>query len=165
MPLAGLTHMSLGRAVRHLRDATALVPRVMLRAADGSDVFAGFRGEALSLYFGEDPVYHFTVAGELRRAYVGGRLIKAEGGRLVAMTRRESTAQTVLERCELNADEQRAMLLDIGLRLGGLREALVGSELKIVGTVPADGDAVGRLTAWLDAAPRAIVAAPRANVG
>ena len=50
-----------------LRDARALTPRVLLQLTvlgKSVEVFAGFRGDSLSLYFGEDPVYHFNAAGE-----------------------------------------------------------------------------------------------------
>ena len=76
-----------------LHDAHALVPRILVRIADGQasvDVLAGFRGESLSLYFGDDPAYHFNAAGELRRAFVAERLVKAERGRLVTLQRRRS---------------------------------------------------------------------------
>src|SRR5262245_42412456 len=84
-----------------LRDARALVPRAMLRVElDGRmvDVFAGFRGESLSLFFGGDPVYHFNARGELRRAFVAGQLIKAERRRLIFIERRQGNDETLLER-------------------------------------------------------------------
>src|SRR5688572_1167889 len=83
-----------------LRDAVALVPRVLLHTTiDGTpcEVFAGFRGELLSLYFGGDPVYHFNAAGELRRGYVDDQLIKAERRRLIFMKRQPKENETALE--------------------------------------------------------------------
>src|SRR5687767_9697141 len=83
-----------------LRDAVALVPRIALRLTVDDqlcDVFAGFRGESLSLYFGGDPVYHFNAAGELRRGYVDDQLIKAERRRLVFMKRQPREHETALE--------------------------------------------------------------------
>jgi hypothetical protein len=55
-----------------LRDARALVPRVQIKATLGGQpvsLFAGFRGEALSLYYNADPVFHFNADGALRRAF------------------------------------------------------------------------------------------------
>src|SRR5204863_2544475 len=67
-----------------LREATALVERIELipngSTSDGR-IVAGFRRNgALSVFFGEDPVYQFNAAGELRRAYTDGKLLKADRG-------------------------------------------------------------------------------------
>ena len=79
-----------------LREATALVERIELRIAgpmsvkhDRDDhVVVGFRANgSASFFFGEDPVYQFNSAGQLRRAYCGGLLIKAAHGRLVSLQR------------------------------------------------------------------------------
>lgn len=133
-----------------LRDATALVPRVKLQLPDGVDVFAGFRGDALSVYFGDDPVYHFNAARELRRAHVTGRLIKAELGRLAALTRRETELETEMVRADLDDAAGTALLQDAERRLTMLRDALASHAVIIVGQAPAEGDAVERLAAWLD---------------
>ena len=72
-----------------LGDATAFVERIEWRLPSGdptaqSDppgqiVFAGFRADdAVSFYFDADPVYHFNAAGQLRRAFCQGLLLKAE---------------------------------------------------------------------------------------
>src|SRR5215216_4505512 len=82
-----------------LREATALVERIELlpRTTDrsmvasdlvGEHIIAGFRRDgALSIFFGEDPVYQFNAAGALRRAYCDGKLLKAARGRLAALQR------------------------------------------------------------------------------
>ena len=73
-----------------LRDARGLSPRVQLEvelSAGPAELFAGFRGESLSLYFGQDLAFHFNDRGELRRAFAVDELLKADGGRLVAMRR------------------------------------------------------------------------------
>ena len=72
-----------------LSEARALVPRASLRTPgiDGPLV-AGFRGEALSLYFCEDPVFHWNDQRQLRKAYWQGQILKAENGRLVALVSR-----------------------------------------------------------------------------
>jgi hypothetical protein len=135
-----------------LRDARALVPRVLLRVdvAGGScEVFAGFRGESLSLYFGDDPVFHFNDRGELRRAFVNDRLIKAEHGRLVALERKRSESETALEGGPLNAKDEAALLEEVRRRLKALVEALEAQAVEVVGQVPDDGDAMARLSSWL----------------
>src|SRR5690606_4241518 len=86
-----------------LKEATALVERVEL-AIDGmpEHVVVGFRADGCaSFYFGPEPVWHFNTSQELRRAYVGGLLYKAEQGRLVSLQRNRTSGQVQLLRHEL----------------------------------------------------------------
>jgi hypothetical protein len=148
-----------------LRDARALNPRVMLRVeldSQSVEVFAGFRGEALSVYFDEDPVYHFNSAGKLRRAFVGDRLIKAERGRLVTLEPMRTATETALLREEASVEFTRDLLLDMSRRLAGLREALAAGRFDVVGQEPADGDALPRFMAWLaELREPAVASSPR----
>jgi len=148
-----------------LRDARALTPRALLRVELGgkpAEVFAGFRGQALSLYFDDDPVFHFNAAGELRRAYVGDRLIKAERGRLVAMERKRTAGKVVLEAFVLDAQSQQMLLSDLSARLADLAAALSAGDAVALGQIPADSDAVERIKAWLaDHSAVAIAKSPR----
>jgi hypothetical protein len=145
-----------------LRDARALVPRVQFVVPWGErrlSIFAGFRGDSLSVYFGPDPVYHFNAQGELRRAHVAGRLVKAEGGRLVAM-QRVRTPRAVELRSERLGDAEQQDLLDgmVG-QLAKLRAALTAGEFVLDGQYPAGGNAIGRLTQWIEHFEGATVAA------
>jgi hypothetical protein len=136
-----------------LRDATALVPRALLRvnlAGADVDVFIGFRGDSLSLYFGDDPVLHFNARGELRRAFIADRLIKAERGRLVAMDRRRSAENVQLLRDEFDPSRQEQLLINATRMLDELRAAIANGQWNLVGQVPDDGDAVARSRTWLD---------------
>jgi len=145
-----------------LRDARALTPRVLLRISlDGSDVelLAGFRGSSLSLYYGEDPVYHFNAAGELRRAYVEGQLIKAETGNLVFLRRQPNDAETVLQRQATDSAAERAFLGEMQRRLDQLRTAISGQQYEVLGEAPSGGEALPLLAAWLDANWGVIIAA------
>jgi hypothetical protein len=148
-----------------LRDARALVPRVMLRVElNGQmiDVFAGFRGKSLSIYFGSDPVYHFNAAGELRRAFVSGQLVKAERRRLVFIERRQGNGETVLERQSPDEVAGQALLVPMRRRLDQLRGAIATLQFKVVGEAPSSGEALPRLIAWLDAHREVkIAASPR----
>lgn len=134
-----------------LREATALVERVEL-AVDGiaDHVVIGFRrtGE-VSVYIGADPALHFNGRNELRRAYVEGRLLKAERGRLVSLTRERSAAKVALVRHEFNAAETVALLTDVAGRLEELRIVLSGASFRVVGQVPEDRDVVARVRDWL----------------
>lgn len=137
-----------------LRDATALVPRIAMRIVyeepeAREEVVAGYRGEALSLYFSGDPVYHFNAAGQLRRAFVDGRIIKAERGRLVALKRCEAAEHTVLDRCELNGPACEQLLGNAATRISQLASSIEAGRVEIIGEAPANGNALDRLRAWL----------------
>jgi hypothetical protein len=150
-----------------LRDARALSPRAQLHVSlDGSAValFIGFRGESLSLYFGDDPVFHFNAAGQLRRAFVDGSLIKAENGQLIALRRLANAEAVELVGGPLDADAQKRMMDELGQRLAELRRAFEAASYRVDGQAPAEGDAVGRLLAWLAANSNpSIAASPRVN--
>jgi hypothetical protein len=143
-----------------LAEATALVERVEIiaravhRNSEGGDsstpVVAGFRASgALSLFFGEDPVYQFNAEGELRRAFVSGRLYKAVGGQLIELTRIRQSQQVVLRRHELTAKELTDFLSQMIRRLRGLQALLDSNTYQVVGQVPPDVDVVGRVRNWL----------------
>ena len=81
-----------------LSEATPLVERIELDVEGFPEtIVVGFRrtGEG-SVYFGPDPVYQFNGAGELRRGYRAGRLIKAEQGRLVFLDRLRGPTDVLL---------------------------------------------------------------------
>jgi len=135
-----------------LREATALVERVELRTADEPDsITAGFRRDgSLSLFFGVDPVYQFNAAGELRRGYRGGKLLKAEQGRLVELARVRTAAETQLWRTEIDGAATAEWLATMRNRIAGLAATLAGGRFEIVGQVPTEADVVGRLRGELE---------------
>jgi hypothetical protein len=148
-----------------LRDARGLSPRVQLEmelSAGATQLFAGFRGESLSLYFGQDLVFHFNDRGELRRAFVAEELLKAERGGLVAMRRERTAAEVSLVTRPLEDAEQQSLLDDLQRGLRELADTLAAERYRVVGDVPANSNAVARLKAWLDAhrGPIALAASP-----
>lgn len=146
-----------------LREATALVERIELAPPESSEaehIVAGFRREgALSLYFGGDPVYHFNPAGELRRAYIGGWLYKAQDGRLVSLDRVRTEEEVQLVSRQLSGDQQRSILDVMTHRLSELARQIEKGELTIVGQVPEDADVLGRVARWLKSHDQITVAA------
>ena len=136
-----------------LREATALVERIELAPVGesaGQHVVAGFRaGGAVSFYFGAEPVYQFNAAGELRRAFCNGLLIKASCGRLVSLSRKRLTTEVQLLSHELSDVEQADFVAKMRDRLQRFAAALETSQLTIVGQVPADADVLGRLRKWM----------------
>lgn len=106
-----------------LAEARALVDRAEYQIPGMEQpLVGGFRANgALSLFFGEDPALHWNSQGELRRAYAGGLLYKAEQGRLVSLRRERTDTETALVRHELTDDEQQQFLGDQRARLLKLR--------------------------------------------
>jgi len=137
-----------------LRDAKALSPRVQfeIETSMGKEtIFAGFRlNGALSLYFESDPVYHFNSSHQLRRAYVEDRIIKAETGRLIAMTRKQSQVSSELIRHEMSDAEKYCFCQTFDAHLEQLREALQEKKYTVTGQVPEDVDAINRLQSWVE---------------
>jgi hypothetical protein len=140
-----------------LRQATALIERIELiphatgpSAASnpliGEHIVAGFRqGGALSIFFGEDPVYQFNAAGELRRAYCNGKLLKANRARLVTLERVRTEHEVQLVRHELSTQEEAAFLSQMEQHLRGLSWLINANSIEVVGQVPADGNVLSRL--------------------
>jgi predicted nuclease with TOPRIM domain len=150
-----------------LREAVGLVRRVELRiGGEVETVTAGFRRNgALSVYFGADPVWQFNTAGEVRRGYVAGKLLKADGGRLVEMIRERTDDVTQLVSRELSEDESQTVLSAAAQRIDHLRAALGEGRYDIVGQVPEGGNIVGELYATLKTLPKALVVAASPRVG
>ena len=139
-----------------LREATALVERIEWDRK-GQPVVAGFRRTGgLSVYFGGDPVLQFNARGELRRAFIDGRIFKAEAGRLVALTRHRAEGAVSLVRDELSTDRQARQIEAIRDLLSDLIKDMRESRLEVVGRIPAEADVGGRV----DIAISAILATP-----
>jgi hypothetical protein len=134
-----------------LREATALVERVELQIERFADpIVAGFRRDgAASFYFGQDFVFQFNTANQLRRGYVEGRLFKAESGRLVKLTRRRTANEVQLLRHDCTDSETQEFLATACAKLVALQKALVDVEFRTIGQVPASGDPAGRVRDWL----------------
>lgn len=149
-----------------LREATALIERVEFRIPhEAETVVIGFRriGGA-SFFFGADPVYQFNADRELRRAYVAGKLLKAERGRLVELTRVRTPDETQLVRRDLDAAETELLLDVMVRRLTQLRDALT-APFTVVGQVPDGVDVAARVRRELAAlcGPPKIADSPRAG--
>lgn len=148
-----------------LAEATALVERAELALTSTStsrpNIVIGFRRDgAASLFFGEDPAWHFNAAGALRRAYAEGRLYKAERGALVALDRRRTEREVQLIRDELTAAETAALLNRLRTSAIELAAAIDGREYRLIGQVPTEADVLARVRPLLAAlAERITIAA------
>ena len=150
-----------------LHEATALVERAELSVPGESEpVVVGFRRDgAASIFFGGEPVYQFNGAGELRRAYVGGLLYKAQQGGLVELNRQRSAEAVVLLSRELSPQECDTFLRQARERIAGLARAIADNTAAVERQVPAGGNVGVRIRDWLDQMPPQLVVArsPRAR--
>ncbi|HEY2840201.1 MAG TPA: hypothetical protein VGJ26_13685 [Pirellulales bacterium] len=150
-----------------LAEATALVERIeiALAVSDAEQrIVIGFRRDgAASLYFGEEPAWHFNTAGELRRAYAHGRLYKAERGGLIALDRRRTEKETQLVRHELNTEENAALTGELRQCASELAAIIDAGRYQIIGQVPSDADMLTRVRPLLAALAKevTIAAGPR----
>ncbi len=150
-----------------LREATALVPRMEIASrAFPEPITVGFRRgtRAASLYFGQDPVFHFTSVGALRRGYRGGLLLKAERGRMFALRRQRSPATTDLVRVEFDDIAQAELRAEVETLLDWLASGLAAEDFDLRGQVPEEPSMVPQFLEWLRAVPRPIVFAETPRV-
>ncbi len=134
-----------------LQEATALVERVELDV-DGMDgpLVVGFRkASGPAFFFAADPVYQFNSQGQLRRGYRQGRLLKAEAGKLIELTRERTSSSVNLKRHPLDEQQCNDYLGQLEDHLEELRRALESGSFRVTGQVPADADVVGRVVQWL----------------
>jgi hypothetical protein len=142
-----------------LAETTALRRRAEFRMSgfDGP-VVAGFRDAGgCSVFFGQDPCYHFDAAGRMRRAFVGGRLYRTQGATLAELTRVRSATATELHRRDLDPSELARFLRRMRDELAELHATLKSGTIEALRQVPAGDDLKGELMEWL---PRAIDAEP-----
>jgi hypothetical protein len=141
-----------------MAEATALVERVeLLLVGVPEPIVAGFRRDgSASLFFADDPVYQFNSRGHLRRAFVDGRLYKADAGRLVEITRDRQANRIQLVSQELPAAASAAFIAELGARLNDLASKLESTQAQVVAEVPLQSGVVARLGRWLAAHGRRI---------
>ena len=135
-----------------LREATALVERIELipnGATIDGHIVAGFRRNgALSIFFGQDPVYQFNAAGELRRAYNDGKLLKADRGRLSALQRVRTQNEVRLVRNELDESDENEFMAQMANQLQAFAALIDTNAFEVAGQVTSDADVLGHLKRW-----------------
>jgi len=144
-----------------LREAIALVRRVELRAGkEQQSIFAGFRANgAVSIYFGLDLVLQFNSQRELRRAYFGSALIKADKCRLWSLTRERGSHAVRLVAEVLSAEELSRFFASAEEKIEHLRRALAEREFTRIGQFPENQDVVADLRSWLETMPKTVALA------
>ena len=150
-----------------LREATALVERIELEVPGYSDpVIVGFRRNgSASVFIGADPVFQFNSKHELRRAYVAGKLIKAERGRLVSMEKRRTATQVQMLSTELDASSVTEIQTTAAEHMKELADHLREGTFHVRGQVPDSVDLVDRVRSWLEGLPAPITIAARPHAG
>lgn len=138
-----------------LAEAKNLVERVSLQFSPPlgiEETVAGFRRDgSLAIFLGQQRVYQFTSAGDLRRAYVDGLLYKAQAGKLVSM-RRERTLEAVnLVSVPLNELAKCEFFSEMQAWLDQLKRATERGQYSVLGQVPPDAAVIERVLAWLTA--------------
>lgn len=109
----------------------------------------GFRpDQTLVLYLSPDRMYQLDPAGRLRRAYVEGRLYRAQGQTLACLTRTRNERETVLYRRDLEEQECAAFHADVQEAIQRFRALLHSDRWHVARRYPVDDV---RLEADLDA--------------
>ena len=149
-----------------LAEATALVERAECSIAEKAEpIVVGFRRVgAASIYFGSCAAYHFDSAQRLRRAYLAGRLYKADRGRLASLDRRRTGDEVQLVRHDLNDAEQADFLNSMQQRIERFKAAAAAGRIQWMREIP-DIAVRERIVAWLAGTPERIAIAPTARVG
>lgn len=114
--------------------AGALYPlRAGLRLADDRLLFVGIKHGAVSLYFGNDPSYHFDLEGRWLRSFVDpSHFLRRLDGTTQAIDRPRVGNQMLLDRRTL--DEAEAAALDESIRSMAIQlgDRVASGELKVV---------------------------------
>ena len=135
-----------------LAEATALVERASLRLPDeAEETVVGFRRDGgLALYLAADRVYQFNSSGQLRRAFVGELLYKAQAGELVSLRRERSDVAVQLVSRPLTDAELSSFLVEMRSAIDALRQSLGTESYQLLGQVPASAQVLPRVRDWLD---------------
>jgi hypothetical protein len=89
-----------------LQNGALYLTRAGLQPSDGELIFAGFKQGAFSLYYGDEPIYHFDLDGRWQRAYITGtHFLKGLDTKVQAIERVREGPNLVLHRRMLSALE------------------------------------------------------------
>lgn len=106
-----------------IAEATALAPRAEFEVPGEADVTVGlFSDGRVAIYCGDDPVFQLDPDGRLRRAFIAGKLLRAEGRTLSVMTRERGDDGTTLDRVDLSLTETQRFLGVAAARLAAFAE-------------------------------------------
>ena len=149
-----------------LREATALTERIEVELPGYAEpIVVGFRPDgSASVFIGFDPVFQFNSKHQLRRAYVAGKLIKAERGQLVSLARQSTTSQVRMLRTELNSACTVELLAEAAAHLQVLGDHLRDGTYEVRRQVPDSVDVATRVRDWLAGLSSPLTVAARPHV-
>lgn len=135
-----------------LREATALRERIELSSPSWPHpVVCGFKSDgSFSVYLGQDPVYHFSDQGALRRSFKDGYLFRSQGMTLSRLERQRTNTETTLLRYDLNEQEHRQFLDDTQTDLLRLLQEISEGRTTIRGQVLVENDLLSRVRSLLE---------------
>ena len=123
-----------------LRDASNYCFRCEIRIPSiASLIFVGItQKRRFSLYFGQDPVYHFDKQCRIRRGFVRGKIFKSESGKLVQLTRKRTDTAVLLQRKLLSLESTTAWLNHAEQAIALLQQDWRLNRFEIVRSVPSN---------------------------
>jgi hypothetical protein len=139
-----------------MAEATAFRERIEYSVAgEAEPIMAGFRESGRwSLYFGSDPVYHFSADGALRRAFVEGDLFRSQGMTLARLTRVRTGDEVQLVRHDLTAAELEQFTSRMKEHLASLKAAIEAGSAQITRQIPDEAEIEAKLLEAMAAAAR-----------
>ena len=141
-------------------ESVALVDRIEFQCdAIGSEpIVVGFRRNgAMSLFIGDEEVYHFNSTGQWRRGFWCGCLLKADQGQLAELTRDRGRTETILRRVDLSDGQQQEHTDRLGQRAIRLCDALNRNQIRVTRQINETGDDLrSRMRAAFDRLSRGI---------
>ena len=121
-------------------EAIACRERAEVQLQGGQEpVLLGWREDGrFDCFFGGDPVYHFNAQGELRRAFVNGKLYRTQGETLAELTRERQAEQSLLLRHDLTAEACNRFCEHMQAQLRSLADALASGNFEVLRTTLPD---------------------------
>ncbi len=134
-----------------MREAVALSLRSELSCSDfQSLITVGFRANSgMSIFVGQDPVYHFDAEGRLRRAFVDGLLYRSQHTTLAQLQRERTLSQTLLLRIDLDESALQEFRKSMHELLNLLLENLITGRFCTVRSIPDGTEQVPQIMAAL----------------
>lgn len=125
-----------------LAEAIAFQRRLLIRL-DGPrvpselEVFIGIRNSGgWSIYFGQDPVYHFTATNCLRRAFVSHQRFESLSRRIWLLGRHSLGGKVQFARQQLDNGNEQALLGNCQMNLHRTWQAMKSGQFELLGSFP-----------------------------
>ena len=130
-----MSHLS--EAACLLKAGTLYRSRVLLEPSAGEPIFAGFKNGVFSIYFGDEPIFHFDLEGRWQRVYVEGtHYLKSLDTTIQAIERVREGENMVLKRRTLEQGEARGLDALIRDAASDLAIAIKGETLRRIEPPP-----------------------------